>query len=147
MTLADDLISVARNARGIAGSLGFRVHTVAVLVQYFAGQHVGEEHQGDALTPVTEANGQPPRVRSLTTEEIALGNFPAGSLSIGPITPAFPGGGTPDALLAGKLPENATRYVVLTGPMFPDGAKLTIERVTADKPLRRMLVVANPKPL
>lgn len=146
MTFADDLLPVAFDARGIAGSLGLRVHTVALLVTYYSGQHTGEEAIGDELTPLVEGDGYPPRVRQMKDEELALGNLQPGTLEVGPLTPEFSGGGVSDETLFGVLPTGATRYVVITGPLAPNGAKYEIIASRRDKPLRRVLRIANPTP-
>lgn len=147
MTLADDLKQVAFDARGIAGTLGFRPYTFFIRIEHYAGQHVGEEPIGVERHQILEANGQSPRYRTLTDEEITVGALPAGTAEIGPYTPEFAGVGTSDELITGKLPANSTRYIEVHGPPFPDGAKLEIQKFDADRPLRRVLRIANPKPL
>jgi hypothetical protein len=141
VTLADDLKPVVFVGRGLAGEYGFRPHTVEVVVSYWSGQHTGEGHDGDEVTAITEGNGYPPKVRVMNAEEIALGNLPNDTLEIGPITPEFSGGGTPDSLLFGKLPQGATRYIRVTGPIAPNGAMYRIKASRRDRSLRRILHV------
>lgn len=146
-TLFDRLKTTVYKGRAIAGKFGARTHTVSILVEHYTGQHTGEEHVGNVETPITEANGQPPRVEQMSEEEITVGNFLPGSLRVGPITPEFSGGGTSDELLFGALPKGSTRYVVITGPLAPNGAKYTIKGDRRDRALRRILIVSDPKPL
>lgn len=137
MALADTLLPVAREARGIAGNLGFRPHTVAIVTEYFSGQHTGEDSIGDEIFDVVEGDGQPPRVRQLKDDEVALMGLTGSVLEIGPMTPS-------DALdeqLFGAAPKGSTRYVRVTGPLAPNGAKFRIVGKRADRPLRRIIRV------
>jgi hypothetical protein len=142
VTLADDLMSVVYEGRAIAGSLGFRPHTVAIVATTWTGQHTGEGSGIPESTPIVEANSQPPRVRWLNSEEIALANLGSGIVEIGPITPSFSGGGTDLETLAGDVQTGATRYVLITGPQHPNGAVYRITDISAERPLRYMLKAA-----
>lgn len=141
MTLADDLKQTVFDGRGIAGSLGFRTHTVEVVVEHFDGQHTGEGSLGQTITPITEGGGHSPKVRALKDDEIALAALPNGTLEIGPITPEFAAGGTSDDLLFGPLPVGSTRYFRVTGPLAPEGALYRLSGSSRDRTLRRMLRV------
>jgi hypothetical protein len=140
MTLADDVIEDVYEGRSIAGEEGFRVHTVAIVVVTTPGPHTGDGVRVENVTPIVEANGQPPRVRWLKDDEIALGQLPLGSVEVGPITPLFAGGGTDTDLLNGaNLSPGQVRLLRITGPNHPEGADYTIVGVKAERPLRRVI--------
>lgn len=132
--------------RGITGKKGFRVHTATIVSESYVGPHTGESSANIDETPLVEGAGQPPKVRWLKDDEIALGNLAGGTIEIGPITPAFSGGGTDLAVIAGQLDRGATRYVRITGPKHPDGASYRIIEIRAERALRyiiRAVPVAN----
>ncbi len=138
-TLAESLLATVRRGRGIAGELGFRVHTATVVAESYTGQHTGEDLANIDETPLLEGAGQSPKIRWLKDDEIALGNLAGGTIEIGPITPAFSGGGTDLSALAGSLERGATRHVRITGPKHPDGARYRITEIRAERALRYMI--------
>jgi hypothetical protein len=137
--LAERLLPTVYKGRAIAGKLGFRPHDVALLSERWSGSHTGDGSAYPDSTPITEADGQSPKVRWLKDDEVALGNIGAGAIEVGPITPAFPGGGTELDLLAASLDRGATRYLVITGPKHPVGARYRIARIEAGRTLRYVL--------
>jgi hypothetical protein len=141
-TEAEDALADLYEGRSEAGIAGFRPHSVAVVATTWTGQHTGEGSGIPESTPIVEANSQPPRVRWLNSEEIALANLGSGIVEIGPITPAFSGGGTDLETLAGDIQTGATRYVLITGPQHPSGAIYRITDISAERPLRYMLKAA-----
>ncbi len=79
-------------------------------------------------------------MRWLKDDEIALGQLPKGSATVGPITPSFSGGGTDLDLLNGTdLNVGQVRLLRITGPNHPNGADYTIKGVSADRALRYMI--------
>lgn len=139
MTLADDLMQVVFDGRGIAGSLGFRPYRVYIVAESYTGQHTGEGGGNIDETEIVEGSNQPPKVRWLKDEEIAVGNLAGGTIEVGPITPEFSGGGTSLELLAGELDRGATRYVRIVGPKHPNGAQYRLAEIRAERALRYML--------
>lgn len=122
MGFRDDMRSLAYNVRSIPGALfEMRPYTVAVRVTTWSGTHPGDGTETATSTPITEANGQPPKVRFLNDEERALGGLPEGTIEVGNITPDFPGGGTALSVLAPATVGSTVHYI-LTGPEFPNGA-------------------------
>ena len=140
-TFADSLRELAYNARAIPGQLGIRPNSVAIVRGTWSGTNTGRGDEIGELWPITEANGQPPKVREINTEELALGNLGKGSLKIGPITPDFPGGGTALADLQPCVNAGQTVHVIVTGPAYPNGAKFVIKSVNADRALHWTLTV------
>lgn len=131
MTLADSLKPTVYAGRAIAGQLGFRTHTVALLLDYEGG--------AQDLQHITEAGGQPPRVKWLEDEDKPNDSGPEDWIEIGPITPAFAGGGTNLDDLTGDLESGTARYLLITGPRHPQGAKYRITNVDAQKALRYVI--------
>ena len=150
MALVDELRKTLYSARAISGQLGFRTHTVAIVNVGLQGTHTGDGARAEWVTPITEAGGQPPKVRWLKDDERALGNMPAGTIAVGPITPAFTGGGTDLALLKGRdLTQGEVRTLRVTGPVHPDGYDYTIVAIKADKALNYVITavpVGTPDP-
>lgn len=135
MTLVNDLRKALYAARSIAGRLGFRVHTVALVKRFALGEHTGDVDLSD-VTPLTEQDGYPPKTVWLNDEQLALGGLPGGSVDVGPITPAFPGGGTDLTTLTGaRLETGDTLHLLITGPNHPDGALYRIKDIKSDKAL------------
>ena len=136
MTLASGLRKLAWSVRAIPGQLGVRPHRVSILKRTWSGSHVGDGTRTDVETDIVEAGGQPPKVRWLSDEELAVGGLNPGTVEIGPITPAFPGGGTALSLLDGStLDEGEVRHLWIVGPQHPNGAAYRVKKLTADRAL------------
>lgn len=101
MTLAEALRPTLSAARAIAGSLGLHPYRVYIRSGSWAGTYTGDGAVTVTETEVTE-NGQPPKVRFVSDETVALGAVARGSCTIGPITPSHSSGGTSIALLEGS---------------------------------------------
>lgn len=142
MTLRDDILPIAYSARAIAGELGFRPYRVYVLTGSWSGQHTGEGSETETETELTEAGGQSPKVRFLNDEEIAVGQLVAGTVAIGPITPAFSGGGTDLSTIQPSLDAGETIHVRLDGPYSTTAKLFKIQKVTADRALRYVIEAA-----
>jgi hypothetical protein len=140
MTLADDLKPIVYSARAIAGNLGFRPHSAAIVVASTPGTHTGDGTRSETVTSLFEAEGQSPRIRWLSDEEIALGQLGMGAVEVGPITPLHNGNGTDLDLLTGAdMTDGQVRLLRITGPNHPSGADYRITSVSADRPLRYMI--------
>jgi len=142
MTLADRLKPLTHRCRAIPGRLGLRPYTVAIVTGSWNGSNTGRGAPSVRSYPVTEANGQPPKVRVMSTEELALTGLGKGSMKIGPMTPPFAGGGSPLIALRAALEAGETMHVLLTGPDFPSGARFTIKSWNADHALHETLTVS-----
>jgi len=143
MTLADDLKPLLSNARSIAGTLGLRPYTVAVQVVSHSGTYTGEGTETDTSTSILEYNGQPPKVRTLSGDELALGNLAQGSWEIGPITPDYATGGTTwETLVGGTATDGQQVHIILTGPEFPDGERFVIVNTASDHALHFKIQVS-----
>lgn len=141
MTLRDELLPTVYEARAIAGELGFRMHRVYLVTSVSSGTYVGDGDRDDTVTEIVEDAGQPPRIRWLKDEELALGGgLPRGTVEIGPITPAFTGGGTDLSSLDGSnLETGDVRLLRIVGPTHPNGADYRVHALTSDRALRYMI--------
>lgn len=141
MSAADAYRAIAYAARAIPGAdFGLREHTVSLLLRLTSG-NVRDVHAEDEQ-PITEANNQPPKVRWLNEEELTVGGLPKGTIEVGPITPAFPGGGTDLTSIQGAdLRAGDQRYLRIRGPMIggDEGALYMITKIDASRALRIML--------
>lgn len=139
MTLADDLKPLANSIRAIPGQLGIRPYTVEIVLRHWTGTHVGDGTRSETATAITEAGGQPPKVRFLNGEERALLGVAHAVVEIGPITPDFATGGTSIETLTGLAfsPQDHDEILYrLTGPGFPDGQLFRIRDISSDRALQ-----------
>lgn len=139
-SLVPSLRKTLYSARSIAGQLGFRPYSVAIVIGSWAGEYVGRNGRVDQLEPITESGGHAPKVRFLNEEQRALGGLAIGSCTVGPITPEFTGGGTTLRELLPAVVSQQTVHVKITGPAYPDGALFTIEEIKTDRVLRWLLI-------
>lgn len=125
MAFRDNIRKLAFNLRKLPGErFQIRPYTVAVVVTTWAGTRIGEGAKTETTTAITEAGGQPPKVRWLSDQEKALAGYSDATVEVGPITPDFPGGGTSWAtLMQTAAPVRSTVHYLLTGPEFPSGAR------------------------
>lgn len=137
----DRLRKIAHRVRAIPGHrFGLRPHTVALVAGTWSGTHTGDGGVSDDETPIVEANSQPPKVRWLSDEQIAVGSLAKGTIVVGPVTPSFSGGGTDLASIVGTdLSQGDTLHLKVTGPKHPTGALYRISKINADKALRYMI--------
>lgn len=135
-TQRDSLRRIANRARAIPGAqFGLRPYTVSVTTISWTGDHPGEGTETVTTTAITEL-GQPPRVRQLSSEELALGSLPRGTVEVGPVTPDYAGGGTSwSTLTGGGVAAGAEFFFTLTGPEFPTGARFVLAGSTSDRAL------------
>lgn len=135
MGFKTDIRKLAYELRAMAGrDFEIRPYTVSVVTRTWSGDFPGEGLSSITTTPITEAHGQPPKVRVLNDEQIALGGLPRGAVKVGPITPDFPGGGTAFTTLSpASLDAGDSFYYVLTGPDYPSGARFVLKEAQADR--------------
>lgn len=91
---------IANHYRRIPGEHGLRPWRVYASVGSWSGAgHPGEGKRADTEVELLE-RGQPPKVRQVKAEQVALGTgLQSGDWTIGPVTPEV---GTPWATLAGS---------------------------------------------
>lgn len=135
MTLRDSLRGILFQTRSIPSLFGLRPYSVAILTGTWSGTHTGNGIETRTQIPIVEANGAPPKVRWKTNEEIVIQGVDKGTITVGPITPDFPGGGTTYAMLQPALVRGDTIYALLTGPDLAQPTKFEITTVNADRGL------------
>lgn len=141
-TLADNLKSLAFNIRGIPGDLGIRPHTVELVEREWSGTHSGDGTRTDNVTPIQEARNRPPKVRWLSDEELAVGGLSNGSIAIGPITSDHGLISRLSGIDGSDIDVGDARYLRITGPRHPNGAKYRITKITADRAIHYMINAA-----
>lgn len=139
MPLSDDLKAILYECRAIPGELGLRPYTVTVVQGAWSGSYAGEGIEVATETAITESGSQPPKVRWLDDEQLALGGLSRGTVEIGPVTPDHTGGGTALSELVPAVSTGHTVHVKLTGPAHPTGALYAISEVKTDRALRWMI--------
>ena len=136
MSIRDDLRALAYSVRSIPNDFGLRPYTVAVRVGSWNGTNTGRGAESKGYAPITEANGAPPKVRQMSSEELALGGLGKGSITIGPITPDFAGGGTAISTVKPAVDTGQTVTLLITGPEYPSGSLYALKSFGSDHGLR-----------
>lgn len=129
MTLADSLKPLLYANRALPGTLGLRPYSVAILIGTWSGTYTGRGGTIDEIVAITESGGQPPKVRQLSAEDLALSGLGKGSLRIGPITTGYTGGGTALDDLKPAVAAGQTVHAMVTLPAYPNGAKFLIKSI------------------
>jgi hypothetical protein len=132
MSFASDLLPAMAAFRAIPGALGLRPNRVYVAIRTWTGTAVGEGTYTEVATELSES-GQPPKVRDLSGEVIAVNNLESGTIEVGPLTPTHTGGGVAVATLEGTLTAKQERLLKVVGP---DGTRyMRIADVSCDRAL------------
>jgi len=123
MSFREDLLGLADEIRNIPPDLDERVTHVAIRRTYSPASSAPVPNPDLILSPT-------PKVKQITTGEVvgSYGRFVDGDLKVGPITPAYPGGGyTRDQLVGGEgVSEELTTYI-LTGQITGEFTRVHIE--------------------
>jgi hypothetical protein len=143
MPLSDSLKAIAHQVRAIPGTLGLRPYTVESVITTRALTYGLQGAESTATVAITEAGGQPPKVRFLSPKELAIGELATGSVDVGPITPDHTGGGTVISVLNGSsLEHKDIKHFKLTGPHAPNGQLYRLVSVRSDHALHYMLTLS-----
>lgn len=131
---------IANRCRAIPGQHGLRPWRVFTYVGAWSGtDHFGDGTRTDTETELLE-NGQPPRVRQVSPERVALGvGLEGGDLEIGPVTPIV---GTAWAdLNGGSTDANESFRVRLSNEETGAVLHCVLVTVRTDKALHTTLTV------
>ena len=139
MSLADDLKPVLREIRAIPGEFGLRPHTVTLLSRSWDGTYSGDGTRTDTSLSLTEGDNQPPKVRWLSDEELAVAGLSNAAVTIGPITADHDARTWLDDIRGDNLSTGDGRYLTITGPKHPNGAKYRITRINSERALHYMI--------
>jgi hypothetical protein len=145
-TLKDELLPLVDDVRAIAGELGFRPYEVYVRVETHAGPRPGYGPRTVTDTRLL-VGGQNPKVREIRSKDVIAGTTESTDAvyEIGPVTPAFGGGGVSlDTLAPPKTSTPTTIYYVIKGPGMP-ATGLLCQRTEddVDRPLRAVVRVRS----
>lgn len=139
MTFASDLLPLLRDIRAIPGQLGLRPHTVKLLSRSWDGAHSGDGNRSDDELNLVEGDNQPPKVRWLRDDELAVGDLARGTVEVGRLTADFAAREWLDDIRGDNLLKGDARYLVITGPTHPNGAKYRITKITSERALHYMI--------
>jgi hypothetical protein len=127
VTLRDDLLPVFESARTLIHDLGLRRYDITVRTVSWDGGRPGLGNRVVTDTPLTLSTGARIKVRRLTTvnaqEIIASGGaLQDGDVIVGPITPAYSGGGNAITSFLPEVtdPPSEVHYLV-SGPDLDGG--------------------------
>lgn len=133
---------IAHRYRSLPGEHGLRPHTVAVVTKAYAGAELGQGVETTTTIPIVERGGYPPKVRNLSSEQLALAGYDRATWEIGPITPDFSGGGTLISMLTQSgIGPNTEPHIFMTGPEFPNGANFRVMKSQSDHALHYTIQV------
>lgn len=146
MALKDDLLPLVDELRAIPGDLGFRPFEVYVRKKMYAGPRIGV---GAVTTTETRllVGGQNPKVREKRSKDVVAGTPEAQDsiFEIGPLTPAFAGGGIDEEVINPTRTATPTTFLfLLKGPGLPEEG-LLCQRIEGDtdRPLRYIVRVRS----
>jgi len=124
MTLRDKLLPTVDKVRKLPGKLGFRLFAVTLVRQTGGDWSKGIAPTLTTLENITVFEGYNPKVRWMNQGDYARGTPADVVLEVGPITPAYDGGGyTYEDLEDLSAPKNSTILYRITGPgMLTNGS-------------------------
>lgn len=127
MSLVSDLLPMIDELRGLPGQLGARPFTsVRLRTRTWSGQRPGDGTPTDVFVAL-ETGGEAVGVRNLSSREVyaSAGRYTDADYRLGPLTPAFDGGGyTPAQLAPSSGARNVEKHVILIGPGEPDAGSV-----------------------
>lgn len=147
MSIVSRLLKTLDKGRARLDTVGLRPYTVTLRVITYAGARVGLGAATTTNTAITVADAKAPKVRVLSdSDTVASGNlFTKTRYEIGPLTPAYDGGGVAATTLDPATSASPTEvFYVVTGPGTPSTGMLC--KKVADKydsPFRYMLIVES----
>lgn len=145
MSIVRDSLPILNSARALLSDVGLRPYTVSLLVTTWSGAAVGQGTRSQVETPLTVANGRPPKVRQMSAKEIVAqgGTLEDQIFEVGPLTPSYAGGGTDAALINPPVTGSPTEvHFLLRGPGIPATGTLcqkVFDRL--DSPFRLMFQI------
>lgn len=144
MSLRDDLLPALNDARTICDDLGLRQNAVDVIVRTWTSGRVGSpasQSPGTDYVDVKVHLTPNPKVRRVTQREISSsgGEYEDADLIVGPMTPAFVGGGNSLAQIDPDVRQRGVEVIfILSGPNAGEHSLIDVRR---DRPMRYECVV------
>lgn len=144
-TLADPWRSIVYSLRSLPAQFGLRQYSTSILIGTWTtdgnnSNHVGDGDASEYLIPILEKDGTNPKLSFMNEEQRILSGMEIGSCEVGPITPDFGSGGTPLSSLLPAVSNGEEVHALITGPMFPNGAKFSIKKIETDHALHWKLL-------
>lgn len=143
-TLRDDLLPALDDARTICDDLGLRQNAVDVVLRTWTSGKPGSPASQSAGTDYVDVKVHltpNPKVRRVTQREVASsgGRYEDADLVVGPMTPAFLGGGNSLDQLDPLIRDRGVELIfILTGANSGDHSLVDVRR---DRPMRYECVV------
>lgn len=146
MSIVKDSLPILDRARSLLADVGLRPYTVSLLVRTWVnGDRVGTGNKVDTETPLTVADGRPPKVRQLSAKELVAqgGALEDQTFEVGPLTPDYGPGGISAALINPPLTGDPQEvFFVLKGPgLAAEGALCQKVFDRLDSPFRYMFQI------
>ena len=136
----DGFRQLAHELGSIPGELGIHPYTVSLVTKGWSGSDTGRGTATEVVTPITRANGQPPKVKEVSLRRVALGiGFEVGDMVVGPITPVS--GIAWADLLQTALSAKSEALVRLTHTESGISTDYRIHHVARDKALSVTLTI------
>jgi hypothetical protein len=145
MSAVNEWRELADDIRSIPGSddFGLRENACFLVTKKWTGERPGDGDEETTLTPLT-VGGQNPKIKFPNQRDVALGLMSLGEVMIGPLTPAFPGGGTNRAYFDGSLLSPAEGLVIrIVPPDGGDSSDYKVNYTNTDSALRVMIKCTN----
>lgn len=101
VTFAPAVLPALDVVRGVRGLLGLSNYTVKVVTKAWSGARPGIGVVTVTTTQLLVGLGQNPRVTVISSNDVvaSAGKYSAGDLRVGPMTPAYAGGGVADGVI------------------------------------------------
>lgn len=143
-TIVEGARPVLDGARSLLDGVGLREFRAYLRVRDWSGGQAGHGTMTETRTELTVANGGKPKVVALSPRQVVASGGQLGDtmFEIGPLTPAYPGGGvTPEDVNPPKVKGREMHYI-LVGPGLPaEGAVCKLVSANHSSPFRVMLRV------
>lgn len=123
MSLVSDILGDIDEIRGdVPGDIGLRPFRIWVTSRAWSGTRVGVGTKTDTTTELTCA-GRPPKVKQISDADVIAsgGLYSSGDIEVGPITPAYTGGGVAVSTWQPNIGASPTEgpWFRVTGPGYP----------------------------
>ena len=139
MTRIDRYRRIAERYRATPGKHGLRPYRIFVVNASRSGAYGLEGTLTETETELLES-GQPPKVRQLKAEELALNDMGAGGIKVGPITPTHSSGGIDFSTLTAATASTMLRFRVVS-PGSTDGVYFRLFSANDDRAIHYTLTL------
>jgi len=122
-TVIEDALPILDEARGLLDEFGFNSYDVVMRLVEWSGARIGEGDPTKTDTTLTLDGSHRINVERLTGHDIMAsgGLYSEGDWRVGPLTPAYPGGGRDASYFNPTSSQPFEIFYKLTGPGFESG--------------------------